>query len=473
MKVSRKLLKNTGKVIAILVLIPILIFLIYSVVRVSGKNKLYKEAKSNKETEAPIVNSLPQSIEVEVVEEDDSYDWKEGDLRYNGNIYRYNDEILTFLIMGIDKKGKVYKGEVTDYIDGGQADALFLAIINPKSEEISIVAINRNTMTDVDVYNSDGSFNETRKLQITLQHGYGDGRELSCERQRDVVSKLFMNIPIHGYASINMGAISEINDAVGGVPVVIEENSAYKSDNLKNNVGKEVVLKGKDAYEYIHNRDVKEFDSAGKRLNRQKQYLSSFINKAKAKTKQSILLLFLIALSLGSGKIGIKLVSYVFQFTLWFYIGMLFEKNRSIFEDTFSDIKFRLLLADIVLYVIYEIANYFLMPFPIKIIMKVEKIILTGLLCLTVYMISYFVTKSKIFNSRVFNVLRRDSFGIYLYSDPLNYLILMVGASLFGGELWTNNLYSVAFYLFRILVTLGISICLTEVLKKCKIKYIC
>ena len=105
--------------------------------------------------------------------------------------------------------------------------------------------------------------------------------------------------------------------------------------------------------------------------------------------------------------------------------------------------------------------------------MKVEKIILTGLLCLTVYMISYFVAKSKIFNSRVFNVLRRDSFGIYLYSDPLNYLILMVGASLFGGELWTNNLYSVAFYLFRILVTLGISICLTEVLKKCKIKYIC
>ena len=189
--------------------------------------------------------------------------------------------------------------------------------------------------------------------------------------------------------------------------------------------------------------------------------------------KQSILLLFLIALSLGSGKIGIKLVSYVFQFTLWFYVGMLFEKNRSIFEDTFSDIKFRLLLADIVLYGIYEIANHFLIPFPIKIIMKVEKIILSGLLCLTVYMISYFVMKSKIFNSRVFNVLRRDSFGIYLYSDPLNYLILMVGASLFGGELWTNNLYSVAFYLFRILVTLGISICLTEVLKKCKIKYIC
>lgn len=202
-------------------------------------------------------------------------------------------------------------------------------------------------------------------------------------------------------------------------------------------------------------------------------FLVGYLFLNNSKDKQSILLLFLIALSLGSEKIGIKLVSYMFQFTLWFYVGMLFEKYRSIFEDIFSDIKFKLLLADIVLYGIYEIANHFLMPFPIKIIMKVEKIILTGLLCLTVYMISHFATKSKIFNSRVFNVLRRDSFGIYLYSDPLNYLILMVGASLFGGELWTNNLYSVAFYLFRILVTLGISICLTEVLKKRKIKYIC
>ena len=61
--------------------------------------------------------------------------------------------------MGIDKKGKVYKGEVTDYIDGGQADALFLAVINPKSEEISIVAINRNTMTTVtDHLMKQGSF---------------------------------------------------------------------------------------------------------------------------------------------------------------------------------------------------------------------------------------------------------------------------------------------------------------------------
>lgn len=286
MKVSRKLIKNTAKVIAILVLIPVIFLLIFLIIRVNGKSGLYNNATTK--AEAPIISSIPKTIDVEIVEEDDSYDWKEGDIRYKGDIYRYNDEILTFPVMGIDKKGKVSKKEVTDYMDGGQADAMFLTVLNPKTEEINIIAINRNTMVDVDTYGHDGSFTGTGKLQITLQHGYGDGKELSCERQTEVVSKLFKDIPIHGYVSIYMSAIPEINDLAGGVPVVVEENSAYKSATLKNNVGKEITLMGNDAYEYIHNRDTKEFDSAGKRLMRQKQYLTSFINKTKQKTKENI-----------------------------------------------------------------------------------------------------------------------------------------------------------------------------------------
>ena len=42
----------------------------------------------------------------------------------NGRIYEYNDDIMTFLIMGIDKNGEVQNNR--DATDGGQADALFL-----------------------------------------------------------------------------------------------------------------------------------------------------------------------------------------------------------------------------------------------------------------------------------------------------------------------------------------------------------
>ena len=59
------------------------------------------------------------------------------------------------------------------------------------------------------------------------KHGYGDGMELSCERSVAAVSRLFYNLPISGYAAINMGAIPALNDAVGGVQVTVLDDVIY------------------------------------------------------------------------------------------------------------------------------------------------------------------------------------------------------------------------------------------------------
>lgn len=50
-------------------------------------------------------------------------------MKYNGSIYAYNEDIRTFLFMGIDKKSDVK--EVEEGTKAGQADALFLAVMNP------------------------------------------------------------------------------------------------------------------------------------------------------------------------------------------------------------------------------------------------------------------------------------------------------------------------------------------------------
>lgn len=282
-KKKNKKRRKVLQIAAILIAIPLIVILIVLIIRASGKIALYK----NKE-KVQVLNVDSFNTPVKAAENDGSYVWKEGDIKYNNRIYRYNDEILTFLILGIDNQDKVYKGEVTDYKKGGQSDTIILTVLNPKNNSVKLIAVNRNTITDVDVYNSDGTFAGTSPLQITLQHGYGDGRELSCERSVNSVSKLFKNIPIHGYISINMGAIPDINDAVGGVPVTVMENSKWYSKNLEENVGNTIVLHGIDAYEYLQNRNVDDFDSATDRLNRQKQYLKSFVDIAKAKTKEDI-----------------------------------------------------------------------------------------------------------------------------------------------------------------------------------------
>ncbi len=120
-------------------------------------------------------------------------------MKYEGKVYAYNEDIMTFLFMGIDKDNEVR--EVAEGTDGGQADALFLLVLNPKTGTFQIISVNRNTMTDIRLYDSSGEYLSTVQAQIAVQHGFGNGVEESCEYQVDAVRRLFYNLPIHGYCA--------------------------------------------------------------------------------------------------------------------------------------------------------------------------------------------------------------------------------------------------------------------------------
>ncbi len=205
-------------------------------------------------------------------------------MRYQGVHYRYNNDIMTFLFLGIDEMGEVKRREEGN--KGGQSDAIFLLVLNPHTKEISVIAVNRNTMTDLEVCNEDASVWETIKAQLCLQHAYGDGAEKSCERSVEAVSKLFYELPINGYCAINMGAIPLINDAVGGVEITALEN-VIQTDIKE---GDTLLLKGMDAYYYLHNRDIYGTFTADKRLERQKQYLTAYAKTAVEAVKADLIL---------------------------------------------------------------------------------------------------------------------------------------------------------------------------------------
>lgn len=269
-----KAVRIISYIIAGIVIFVLIVLITFAVLTTIGKKSLY----DNSQSEAPTLAGEADSASSSDIK------WQEGWVRYNGKVYEYNDNILTFLIMGIDHNGKITTAK--NGIDGGQADSLFLLVLNPDDKKINIVAINRNLMTDVDVYDKEGNFVDTRRLQICLQHGYGDAKEVSCERQENVVSKLMYNLPIHGYAAINMGAISKINDSVDGVTLEVLEDMTKADKSLVK--GSTVTLKGKTAFTYVNWRDDGIFDSATMRLDRQKQYLSAFEKQLISKTKENI-----------------------------------------------------------------------------------------------------------------------------------------------------------------------------------------
>lgn len=296
MRISVRLYRILAKSILAFVILVLVGVLIFVTLQISGKNKLYGKAdqtgpdlsRANIQTESTEISAgagsdaetVPQQTEEPVPTDN----WQEGDIRYKGIHYRYNNDVLTFLFLGIDKMSEVKP--VKNGIDGGQSDAIFLLVLNPHTKEASIIGINRDTMTDINVYSKNGTYMGTVKSQICMQHGYGDGAAVSCQRTQNVVSNLFYDLPIHGYCAINMGAIPLINDAVGGVEVTVLEDVI--NSNLKK--GQTVTLKGQQAYQYLHNRDTKSDLSAGRRLERQKQYLTAYAATAIAKTKQDITL---------------------------------------------------------------------------------------------------------------------------------------------------------------------------------------
>ena len=276
--------KRKHKVVALTVLASITgllaaAFATFLIVGAIGKANLRSNVIA-----APKLENAPVVIELQPTEEE-AAGWKEGWVKYDGQVYAYNEDILTFLIMGIDKTKDVK--EVAEGTDGGQADALFLVVLNPHDNSLSVIGINRNTMTDVSVYDNNGAFVNTIKAQIAVQHGFGNGMEESCNYQVNAVQHLFYEMPIHGYAAINMSAIGPLTDMVGGVDVVALEDVKSGSKTVIKE-GEEVHLEGDLAFAYIHNRDTKEFGSADHRLERQKQFITTYLQKVKQKTKQDI-----------------------------------------------------------------------------------------------------------------------------------------------------------------------------------------
>lgn len=261
----------------VLLLLVLLLLAGYFFMNSQGRSRLAKKQEA-------VPEKMVSVVEESEVEEETSL--KAGELRYQGKSYSYKQDILTFLFMGIDKKGEVKASQ--NLFKGGQADALFLAVLDPAEKKISVIGVNRDTMAEISVFDRNGLYAGKEMHQIALAHAYGEGLEESCENTVEAVSRLFYGLPIHGYCALNMSVISDVNDAVGGVDVTIPESAAGLKKNWK--TGEVVYLTGEDAYTFIHYRDTKQAQSAEARLERQKQYLKAFVVQAKAAMKKDMTL---------------------------------------------------------------------------------------------------------------------------------------------------------------------------------------
>ena len=177
---EKKKVSITARFITTLVMIVLVILGIFAVLRMIGKRSLY-ELSSGLDG---IVSDLG-----DVVITDEPAPLPEGHILYEGKEYAPNKDLVCILVMGIDTEtvseigGQSWDVDEASANNGGQADALFLMLLNPHDEKISILSINRNSMADVDVWDSNGSYRGLLTQQIALQHGYGTDQTECAEKQ--------------------------------------------------------------------------------------------------------------------------------------------------------------------------------------------------------------------------------------------------------------------------------------------------
>ena len=201
-------------------------------------------------------------------------------VEYKGETYKYNDHLSNYLFLGIDTRNSVDTYQTQE--DAGQADAIFVVSMDRATEEIKVLFIPRDSMTEIEVFNPSGKSLGESTDHINIQYAFGDGKQKSCELMKTAVSNLLDGLPIQGYCSMNMDGIPVITDFVGGVQITVPDNS-LEDTYPEFKEGAVVNITGENAEKFVRYRDTDKTQSALVRQERQKTYLQALIQKAQEK----------------------------------------------------------------------------------------------------------------------------------------------------------------------------------------------
>ncbi|WP_368652910.1 LCP family protein [Ornithinibacillus sp. 4-3] len=158
---------------------------------------------------------------------------------------------VSFLLLGVDQRTKDPDSGVT-----GRSDTIIVMTANPKTNEMKMVSIPRDTYTEI----------EGRGLD-KINHAYAFGK---IPLATAAVENL-MGIPIDYVVSINMEGLIRLVDVVGGITV--NNDLEFSSGGYNFNKGT-ITLDGKAALAYSRMRKEDPQGDFG-RQNRQRQVITA------------------------------------------------------------------------------------------------------------------------------------------------------------------------------------------------------
>lgn len=249
------------------------------------------------------VHEVAQAEDIQTVDEAVTYD--EGKtVKYNGHTYALNENMVSVVVIGFDRKAPAEVGE-----KAGQADAVMVMALDTATGKATAIGIPRDSMVEVGEFVGD-AFIGIDKMQLCLAYSYGDGRETSCEYTTKTVSRVLYNMPMSYYFALDLSGVGPLNDSIGGV--ALTPLQSIPNTNIVE--GEDTVLFGNNALRYVQWRDTSVLTSSLDRQARQVQYIKAFAAQALSMAQGNVgtlLDLFNVASEYSITNLGINEFSYL------------------------------------------------------------------------------------------------------------------------------------------------------------------
>jgi len=194
-------------------------------------------------------------------------------ITYEGKQYSYNTNLMNILFLGVDNTDMLTEDNLPG--EAGQSDCIMILTLDKEKKEGRILQIPRDTMTEVDLYDTSGNYSTTVTEQIATQYAYSIGGKSSCFATKKTVSELLYDLPIDGYLAMEYSSIAIVNDAIGGVEITVPEDYTMIDPAFKK--GATLKLTGEQAHDYVRWRDTNASFSNNDRMERQVQYIPALI----------------------------------------------------------------------------------------------------------------------------------------------------------------------------------------------------
>ena len=193
------------------------------------------------------------------------------DVSYQGKHYRYNSRITTILYAGVDSDTPLV--QTAKYTMAPRADSISLVVLDEMHHKITVIALNRDTMTRIRKYTLNGKSRGMFKDHLGYAYTYGNGGKESCESLCEAISELLYGVPINEYVISNRASLPLLGDVIGPVSVTVP-NDDLADENAAYTAGSVVTIDASNLETFVRSRDTSADLSNVGRMERQQAYIN-------------------------------------------------------------------------------------------------------------------------------------------------------------------------------------------------------